>query len=208
MRILSWLLMFVFVTPLFAEDKKSAVKEADSQKTEAKEVEKKEPDQKDSEGIKTFEEKGIFSVEVPEKVLKFGKLNDVKTGKVIDGCYFFWNKKSPNTAILSYFKQNIKTDNDKRNFIAENFKSFKHDFEKGANKIIEGETPKFESKVPDHVSYSLKLQNPDKSEFFQYTTIYFGKNTFSINTQSRKLDEAKALNEKIVKSFKELDTDK
>jgi hypothetical protein len=68
--------------------------------------------------------------------------------------------------------------------------------------------PKPESKIPDHVSYSLKLQNPDKSEFFQYTTIYFGKNTFSINTQSRKLDEAKALNEKTVKSLKELEKDK
>jgi len=105
-------------------------------------------------------------------------------------------------------KQNIKTDDDKMNYIAENFDSFKHDFEKGDAKIIEGEMPKLESKIPDHVSYSLKLQNPDKSEFFQYTTIYFGKNTFSINTQSRKLDEAKALNEKTVKSLKELEKDK
>jgi hypothetical protein len=200
--------MFVFVTPLFAEDKKSVVKEADSQKTEVKEVEKKESDQKDSEGIKTFEEKGIFSVEVPEKVLKFKNLHDKRTGKDIDGVYLFWNKKSPSTANLSYFKQNLKTDYDKRNFIEEHFKSFKHDFEKGDNKILEGEMPKLESKIPDRISYSLKLQNPEKSEFFQYTTIFFGKNTFSINTQSRKLDEAKALNEKIVKSFKELEKDK
>ena len=208
MRILPWILIFVFVCPIFAQDKKSDVKDSDSNKTEAKGVEKTESDQKDSEGIKTFEEKGIFSVDVPEKVFGWKNLKDQKTGKVIDGVYLCVSKKSPNTAILSYFKQNIKTDNDKRNFIAEHFNRFKHDFEKGDDKIIEGERPKLESKIPDHVSYSLKLQTAEKSEFFQYTTIYFGRNTFSINTQSRKLDEARALNEKIVKSLKELDKDK
>jgi hypothetical protein len=170
-------------------------------------VEASNSDDKDDEGQKTFVEKGKFSVEVPEKGFRWKKFQDIDINKekLIGTSYLCTNKHSRNSVFLSYLKQNAKSDQDKRNFIAGNYDGFKGSFEKGNGKIIEEVLPDLKANIPDQVSYSLKLQNPDKSEFYQYITIFFGKNTFSITAQSLKLNEAKALNEKTVKSLKEID---
>jgi hypothetical protein len=204
MRIVLWLLIFVFASPLFADDKKT-----DAGKAVTKKIGKNSSDNKKTEDNNTFEEKGKFSVGVPEKGFEWKKLQDINFNKTTGAVYICKSKNTTNSVIFTLLEQGPKTDQDKRNYIAGQFDGFKKDFEKtSGGKIIEGEMPKLESNIPKQVSYPLKLQNADKSEFYQYTTIIFGKNTFSVTANSLKKSEAKALNEKVIKSIKELGNDK
>ena len=180
MNRLFFVLIVLLATPLLAEDKKDGEK-------------------------KTSEEKGKFSVEVPEKGFEWKKTQDINSPIAKGAVYSCEEKNSIKTTSLTIFYHTAKTDKERRTYIEGNFDGFRKSQEQNKGKILAGDKPNLPTKIPDQVSFSVKAQNANGFVFYAQATVIFGKNIFSILTMAEKADEAKALNEKIVKSFKELD---
>ncbi|MCC6125443.1 MAG: hypothetical protein IT426_10800 [Pirellulales bacterium] len=185
MHKLLFVLIVLLATPLLAEDKN--VKENN-----------------------TFEEKGKFSVDVPEKGFEWKKLQDLKftntpDAKIIGAGYICEKKDSTKTAVLTAHYRKIKTDKERKEYIEGYLDGVRKKQENLSGKILDGDKPKIEGKISNQVSYLLKAQNADGSIIYVQTTLVFGKNTFSISTIGSTANEAKKTSDKIVESFKELE---
>ena len=173
-------LIALLVTPLLAEDKKDG-------------------------DNKTFIEKGKFSVDVPEQGFEWKKFQDIKSDNITGASYLCTKENSKKYAILVVLDYLAKTDQEKRIFLTKQFDEYTKNRIREKEKIIEGDKLKLKTKIQERISYPLKVQSSDGSEFYYYRTTVFGKNTFTISIKAPTADEAKAFQDKILKSFKELE---
>jgi hypothetical protein len=200
MRKTSWLLLIIFAAPLLAQDKKDEAGKAEVQKVEKKKSDDKRTDGKETKDKKTFEEPGKFSIGLPESGFQWKKVQDLKSGNTTGVSYSCSNGERQKIISLVVFNHKAKTDKEKRVFILEEYDEYGRNY-----KIIEGNKPKLEFKIEDQISYRLRLQDSNGSEFYCYRTTIFGKNLFTISIRAPTADEAKDFQNKLIKSFKELD---
>jgi hypothetical protein len=147
---------------------------------------------------------GKFSVGLPESGYQWQKLQDLNAAGITGAVYTCSKAGVRKGVVLSILYHEFLDDTNRREYVVGQYEGFRKSQERINGKIIEGETPSFTSKVPDRVSYQVKVQLADGSTLYCYTVIVFGKSTISFNGAAVDANEAKALCEKTADSFKEL----
>ena len=180
MNRLFFVLIVLLATPLLAEDKNVG-------------------------NSKTFEEKGKFSVGVPEDGYEWKKAQDLDSPILKGAMYKCKKKDSKRFSLLVIAFDTVKTAKARSDWLKGIYQTFQKNLEQNKVKIV-GDIPDFNSIKQNQATFPLKAQLSDGRIFRLQTSIIFGRNTFIIGTASDKAEEdVKEFNEKIVKTFKELD---
>jgi hypothetical protein len=157
-----------------------------------------------AEEKKPFQVEGVFSVGCPEEGYEWKKVKDIEKDGHKAEIYIFSKQGSTKLVVLAVTYGKVAGDQLRAKYVQQGYDGVKRGLQGTQCTIIEEQNPSSNPPIPDRVPSFIHAKAPNGGESYGHYTTIFGNNAFQIGVTAPTAEEAKDWNDKILKSFKEL----